>query len=258
MNKMVRTGFIAGILSLVSLAAATVADAQSEAPRPAKQYWSYAGVFGTFDRAALQRGFQVYKEVCSACHSLNQVYYRNLAALGFSDAEIKAIAAEYTVMDGPNDQGEMFERPARPSDRFKSPFPNDEAARNANNGALPPDLSLIVKARHGGPDYIYGLLTSYGNPPPGMNMPAGMNYNALFPGHMIAMPPPLSEGAVTFADNTPATVSQMAHDVTTFLAWAAEPETEERKRIGLKVMLFLVLMTGVFYALKRKVWAEVH
>ena len=263
MNKMVRTGVTACVLGLaslglISLTTATPAHAAAEGPHPAKQYWSYAGVFGTFDRAALQRGFQVYKEVCSACHAMSHLHYRNLAALGFSDAEIKALAAEATVMDGPNDQGEMYERPGRASDRFKAPFPNDLAARAANNGAHPPDLSLIVKARHGGADYIYGLLTGYGNPPSGLNMPAGMNYNAMFPGHMIAMPPPLTEGGVTFADDTAATVPQMARDVTTFLAWAAEPETEERKRSGLKVMLFLLLMTGVLYALKRKVWADVH
>lgn len=258
MSKMVRTGIMACVLGLASLAAPTAVRAQNETPHPAKQYWSFAGVFGTFDRAALQRGYQVYKEVCSACHAMNQLYFRNLAALGFSEAEIKALAAGYTVTDGPNDQGEMFERPARPSDHFKAPFANELASRAANNGAYPPDLSLIIKARHGGADYVYGLLTSYGNPPANMTMPSGMNYNMMFPGQMIAMPPPLSEGSVTFADNTPATVPQMAKDVTTFLAWAAEPEMEERKRSGIKVMLFLLLMTGVFYALKRKVWADVH
>jgi ubiquinol-cytochrome c reductase cytochrome c1 subunit len=257
MISMLRTGAVACVLGLASLTA-TVALAASEEQKPPKQDWSFQGPLGTYDRAALQRGFQVYKEVCAACHSMNQLYYRNLESLGFSDAEIKAIAAEYTVIDGPNDQGEMFERPARPSDHFKAPFPNDKAAAFANNGATPPDLSLIIKARHGGADYTYGLLTAYKEPPPTMQMPAGMNYNEMFPGHMIAMPPPLSEGSVTYADGTPATVPQMARDVTTFLSWAAEPEMESRKRIGLKVLAYLLLMAGVLYAYKRKVWAAVH
>jgi ubiquinol-cytochrome c reductase cytochrome c1 subunit len=257
MISMLRTGAVACVLGFASLTA-TVALAASEEPKLQKQEWSFQGPFGTYDRAALQRGFQVYKEVCAACHSMNQLYYRNLAALGFSDAEIKAIAAEYTVIDGPNDQGEMFERPARPSDRFKAPFPNEKAAAAANNGATPPDLSLITKARHGGPDYIYSLLTGYKEPPPNMQMPSGMSYNEMFHGHLIAMPPPLSDGAVTYADGTPATVPQMARDVTSFLAWAAEPEMETRKRIGLKVLAYLLLMAGVLYAYKRKVWAAVH
>jgi ubiquinol-cytochrome c reductase cytochrome c1 subunit len=257
MISTLRTGIAACVLGFASLTAAA-AFAASEEPTPPKQNWSFQGPLGTFDRAALQRGFQVYKEVCSACHAMNQLYYRNLAALGFSDAEIKAIAAEYTVTDGPNDQGEMFERPARPSDHFKAPFPNDKAAAASNNGAAPPDLSLIVKARHGGADHVFAVVTGYEPPPAGMQVPAGMNYNEYFPGHMIAMPPPLSEGAVTFADGTPATVPQMAHDVTTFLSWAAEPEMETRKRIGLKVLAFLLLMAGVLYAYKRKVWAAVH
>jgi ubiquinol-cytochrome c reductase cytochrome c1 subunit len=257
MISMLRTGAVVCVLGFASLTA-TFAFAASEEPKPPKQNWSFQGPLGTYDRAALQRGFQVYKEVCSACHSMHQLYYRNLEALGFSDAEIKAIAAEYTVMDGPNDQGEMFERPARPSDRFKAPFPNDKAAAASNNGATPPDLSLIIKARHGGADYIDALLTGYSNPPAGVAVPSGMNFNEYFPGHLIAMPPPLSEGGVTFADGTPATVPQMARDVTNFLSWAAEPEMEERKRMGLKVIAYLLLMAGVLYAVKRKVWATVH
>jgi ubiquinol-cytochrome c reductase cytochrome c1 subunit len=152
----------------------------------------------------------------------------------------------------------MFERPARPSDHFVPPFPNPQAARAANNGALPPDLSLIVKARKGGADYIYGLLTGFTEPPAGLQIAEGMNYNKVFPGHQIAMPPPLSEGAVTYADGTPATVEQMAHDVATFLAWTAEPELDARKRMGVKTILFLIVLTGMLYAVKRKVWAEVH
>ena len=255
MITMFRAGALACILGLATLTSAAHAASGTE---PAKQAWSFNGPLGTYDRAALQRGYQIYKEGCAACHSMNQLYFRNLAALGFSEAEIKAIASEYTVMDGPNDQGEMFERPARPSDHFKSPFANEKAAAAANNGATPPDLSLITKARHGGPDYLYGLLTGYTTPPATMQMPSGMTYNKMFPGHMIAMPAPLSDGQVTFADNTPATVRQMARDVTTFLSWAAEPEMEARKRMGLKVMAYLLLLAGVMIALKKKVWSKVH
>jgi ubiquinol-cytochrome c reductase cytochrome c1 subunit len=254
MIKMVRAGVAACV---VGLAVLTTASA-TEAPEPPHQNWSFEGPLGTFDRAALQRGYPIYKEVCSACHSMNQLYYRNLAALGFNDAEIKALAAEATVTDGPNDQGEMFERPGRPSDHFKAPFPNAKAASAANNGAAPPDLSLIIKALHGGADFVYALLNGYTNPPAGVKVPEGMNYNQMFPGHMIAMPPPLSEGGVTFADGTVASVPQMAHDVVTFLTWASEPEMEQRKRIGLKVMAYLLLMAGVLFALKRKIWRDVH
>src|SRR6266851_3933794 len=195
----------------VTLGLATAAFAE-EAKLPSER-WSFDGVFGTYDRAALQRGFQVYKEVCSACHAVKELYYRDLTALGFSEEEVKALAAQVQVTDAePNDQGEMVQRPGRPSDPIVRPFANDKAARAANNGALPPDLALITKAREGGPDYIFGLLTGYA-------------------------PPPANEGAVTFADNTPATAKQMAHDVVTFLSWAAEPNLEERHRTGVKVMV---------------------
>jgi ubiquinol-cytochrome c reductase cytochrome c1 subunit len=162
------------------------------------------------------------------------------------------------VTDGPNDNGEMFERPGRPSDRFKPPFPNDNAARAANNGALPPDLSLIVKARQGGADYIYGVLTGYADPPPDVKLTEGMYYNKYFPGHQIAMPQPLTDDRVTYADGTKATLSQEAHDVVTFLAWAAEPELETRKQLGVKVLLFLIVLSGLLFAVKRKVWKDVH
>ncbi len=196
--------------------------------------------------------------MCAGCHSLSLLAYRHLAGIGFDEEAIKAIAAQDTVTDGPNDEGEMFERPARPADRVKAPFPNPQAARAANNGALPPDLSLITKARKGGADYVYALMTGYVEPPAEVTVQEGMNYNAYFPGHQIAMPAPLSEDAVTYADGTPASVEQMAHDVTTFLAWAAEPEMEARKRMGVKTILFLIVLTGLFYAVKRKVWADVH
>jgi ubiquinol-cytochrome c reductase cytochrome c1 subunit len=213
---------------------------------------------GTFDRAAAQRGFQVYREVCSACHSVDYLAFRNLTALGFSADEVAAVAAEYTVTDGPDDTGEMFERPARPADPIPPPYPNPEAARAANGGALPPDLSLITKARAGGADYVYSLMVGYGEAPAGEAPREGLNYNNYFPGHWIAMPPPLSDGQVSYTDGTEATVPQMAEDVATFLTWAGEPTLEQRKQSGLKVMLFLIVLTGLTYATMRKVWADAH
>jgi ubiquinol-cytochrome c reductase cytochrome c1 subunit len=242
--------------ALIGLAAESVQAAET-ATLPV-EHWSFQGIFGTFDRAALRRGFQVYREVCSACHSMNLLHYRNLQEIGFSEDEVKQIAASVQVTDGPNDAGEMYERPGRPSDTFKAPFPNEQAARAANNGALPPDLSLIVKARAGGADYLHAILAGYGEPPPDLKLAEGMNYNKYFPGHQIAMPPPLSEGAVTYADGTKATVDQMAFDVANFLAWAAEPTLEERHYTGVKTVLFLIVLTALLYAVKRKVWAEVH
>ena len=220
--------------------------------------WSFSGIFGQFDRGAMQRGLQVYREVCSGCHGLRFIAFRNLEALGYGEDEIKAIAADYSIVDGPNEEGEMFERPGRPPDRFPSPFPNDKAAAASNNGAVPPDLSLIVKARTGGADYIHGLLTGYADPPADLEILEEQNYNLYFPGNVTAMAPPLFEDAVEYGDGTPATAEQMATDVTTFLAWAAEPEMEERKSMGIGVMLFLLVFTGVLYAVKRKVWADLH
>jgi ubiquinol-cytochrome c reductase cytochrome c1 subunit len=254
---MLKCAFAAGALSAVVLLAPALARAADETALP-RQEWSFDGVFGTYDRASLQRGFQVYKEVCSVCHPVKHLYFRDLDEIGYSEDEVKAIAAGYQVSDGPNDEGQMYQRPGRPSDPIPGPFPNDQAARAANNGALPPDQSLIVKARSGGPNYVYAILTGYKEAPAGLKMPEGMNYNEYFPGHQIAMPPPLSDNAVTFSDGTPATVPQMAHDVTSFLAWAAEPNLDDRHRIGLKVILFLVVGAGVFYAAKRKIWAPIH
>jgi ubiquinol-cytochrome c reductase cytochrome c1 subunit len=249
-------------LVLVAAAAAAVSLGTASAAEDAKlpsEHWSFDGVFGTYDRAALQRGFQVYKEVCSACHAVKELYYRDLGDLGFSADEVKALASQVQVTDAePNDQGEMVQRPGRPSDPIARPFPNDQAARAANNGALPPDLALITKAREGGADYVFGILNGYAPPPADIKMGEGMNYNLYFPGHQIAMPPPLNEGAVTFADGTPASVKQMAHDVVSFLSWAAEPTLEQRKRTGVKVMIFLLICAGVFYAVKRKIWADLH
>src|SRR5215467_2349834 len=247
------------VVFLVGLSLAGFGVRADEAPGIPHQQWSFEGVFGTYDRAAAQRGFQVYKEVCSACHPVKHLFFRDLAELGYNEDEVKAIASTYQVTnEEPNDQGQMFQRSARPFDPIPGPFPNDQAARPANNGALPPDLSMIVKARDGGPDYVFGILTGYKEPPPKFNLLPGMNYNQHFPGHQIAMPPPLSDNAVTFADGTSATVPQMAHDVVTFLTWAAEPNLEVRHRTGFKVMLFLIVTVGIFYAAKRKIWAAVH
>lgn len=220
--------------------------------------WSFDGPFGTFDRAALQRGLQVYREICSGCHGLKYVAFRNLADLGYSADEIKAFASEALIVDGPNEDGEMFEREGRPSDHFPSPFPNDKAAAAANGGAVPPDLSLMVKARFGGADYVVALLTGYEDPPGDFQLLEGLNYNAYFPGHQIAMVPPIDDDAVEYADGTEATREQIATDVASFLAWTAEPELERRKRSGVMFLLFLVFATGIAYAAKKKIWSDLH
>lgn len=256
LKKTIKTLAVLGALSWgLAMAHPVLASEGVQFPQ---RHWQHKGMLGTYDQAALQRGFQVYKEVCSACHSLKLLSYRNLADLGYSPAQIKALAAEYTVTDGPNDQGEMFERPARPADHFKPPFANDQAARATNNGALPPDFSLIVKARAGGEDYIHALLTGYGDAPAGAEIPPGMNWNKYFPGHLIAMSAPLTDGQVSYADGTVASVEQMASDVSTFLAWASEPHLEQRNRLGLEVMIFLAAFSFVMYRIKRKVWSDVH
>jgi ubiquinol-cytochrome c reductase cytochrome c1 subunit len=247
---------LAGALAAAVLA--PLAARAQEAPRPPHQSWSFNGIFGAFDRAAAQRGFLVYSQVCSTCHSLNLLAYRDLDGLGFTPDEIKAFAAQVQIEDGPNDQGKMFERPGKPSDRFKPPFPNPQAARATLNGALPPDLSVVVKAREYGPDYVFGILTGFKDPPAGFKLMDGMNYDEYFPGHQIAMPPPLQDGAVSYADGTKATLDQEARDVVNFLAWAADPNLEERHRTGIRVIIFLILFSGVLYAVKRRVWADVH
>jgi ubiquinol-cytochrome c reductase cytochrome c1 subunit len=250
---------ISGAAALILAASAPRVSAQiAETPEPVHIQWHHDGLFGTFDRATAQRGFQVYREVCSACHGLTFVAFRNLTNLGFSEEQVEALAAQYTVTDGPNDEGEMFERPARPSDPIPPPYPNPQAARAANGGALPPELSLITKARAGGTDYVYSILTGYEEPPADVQAQEGLYYNAFFAGHWIAMPPPLSDGAVSYADGTEATVPQMASDVATFLTWAGEPTLEQRKQVGLKVTLFLIVFTGLTYATMRKVWSHLH
>jgi ubiquinol-cytochrome c reductase cytochrome c1 subunit len=222
-----------------------------------KQEFSFDGPFGTFDRAAAQRGFQIYNQVCSNCHSMKLGYYRNLEGIGVPADMIKTIAAEKMVPTIADD-GTPAERPATPADHFRSPYPNEKAARAALNGALPPDLSVIEKARAGGATYIADLLQGYGDPPPGMKIGDGLYYNKYFPGNQIAMPQPLQADAVTYADGTKATLEQEAHDVATFLTYMANPEMEQRKRIGVKAVIFLLLMTGVTYAVKRQVWSDVH
>jgi ubiquinol-cytochrome c reductase cytochrome c1 subunit len=247
-----------GLLAILIALGAAPALAAEDAIELLKSSWSFEGVFGTFDRAAAQRGFKVYNEVCKTCHALSLLSYRNLGALGFSEDEVKAIAAGYEVEDGPNDQGEMFKRPARPSDHFAKPFPNEKAARAGNNGAYPPDLTLITKARASGPNYVFSLLQGYGDAPPGVTIGEGMNYNKYFPGHQIAMPQPLQPNQVTFDDGTPGSLPEEAHDIAMFLAWAAEPELEARHRVGLEAILFLIVLTAMLYAVKRKIWADVH
>jgi len=261
-KTMFRSKIAVATLALVMLSAVNLAPASAKVEvELEKQNWSFNGIFGTYDRGALQRGYQVYKEVCAACHSLNLMAYRNLSQPGgpeFSKAQVKVLAAEADVQDGPNDDGEMFDRPGKPSDRFVSPYPNDEAARAANGGALPPDLSLIIKARRDGANYLYSLLTGYEDEPPaGVKVRDGMNYNPFFSGSQIAMPPPLSEESVEYSDGTKPTVENMSKDVVTFLAWASEPHMEERKSLGLKVLIYLIILAGLLYATTKKLWTGI-
>ncbi len=232
----------------------------AEMVEPIKVDWSFKGLTGTFDRASLQRGFQVYKEVCASCHSMQYLSYRNLGEPGgpeFSELEVKAIAASFEIDDGPNDQGEMFTRPGRPSDKFKSPYPNVQAATAANGGAYPPDMSVLVKARKGGANYIYSVLVGYEDPPEGVTLDEGVYYNKYMIGNKIKMPNNLSDGLVEYSDGTQSTVDQMAKDVTTFLAWAAEPELEERHRTGVKVIIYLILLTVLVYLSMKKIWSRI-
>jgi ubiquinol-cytochrome c reductase cytochrome c1 subunit len=250
--------FLAAALVTAGLGMCIPADAAENGVELRSMGWPHNGLFGTFDRSAAQRGFQVYREVCSACHGLKYIAFRHLEQIGFNEEQVRALAAEYTVQDGPNDDGEMFERPGVPSDFIPSPYPNEQAARVANGGALPPDLSLITKARADGVDYLFSLLTGYEDPPEGFALADGMNYNRYFPGHQIAMPMPLSDDQVSYADGSSATIDQMAADVTEFLTWTAEPNLEARKQTGLKVMLFLIVLTALLYAAKRRIWADAH
>jgi ubiquinol-cytochrome c reductase cytochrome c1 subunit len=237
--------------------------------------WSFAGPFGTFDRGQLQRGLKVYVETCSACHSMNLVPFRSLVALGYSEDQVKTLAAEYEVEDGPNDEGDMFTRAAIPADYFPSPFPNDAAAAASNNGAVPPDFSLLAKARYAergfpqfvfdiftgynesGPNYIYSLLTGYQEAPAGVEVPENAHFNPYFlAGSALAMAPPLSDGQITYDDGSPETLDQYSKDVAAFMMWAAEPHMEERKRTGFMVMVFLLIFSSLMYLTKKAIYAN--
>ena len=246
---------------LMSLPVSSAAMAAGKDVEIEAQDWTFGPPFGYYDQAQLQRGFRVYKQVCAVCHAMRLVSYRNLGEPGgprFSPEAVEILASQSQITDGPDDTGQMFERPGRPSDRFRSPYPNEQAARAANNGAYPPDLSVMAKARAGGPDYIYALLTGYVQPPAGFKMSQGMHYNAAFPGHQIAMPNVLVEGSIPYTDGTPPTVSNYAKDVSAFLMWTAEPKLEERYKVGARVMIFLLVFAVIMYLSKRAVWARLH
>ena len=273
MKKILKT-LAFGCAGIVLGATATLAENQETAKGIS---YSFEGPFGTYDKAQLQRGYKVYKEVCSNCHSLRFISFRNLAdhgGPGFSDKQVEALAATFTVKDGPGNDGEMFDRPGLPSDRFPAPFANEQAAASANGGAVPPDLSLITKFRPGwfgtinqlingvgGPQYVYSVLTGYEEPSADIakEMPEGKHYNPYFAnGHFISMPPPLSDGQVTFDDGAPNTVDDMARDVSAFLAWTAEPKMEERKSLGFMVMIYLAVLASLLYFVKKKIWRDQH
>lgn len=235
-----------------------VAQAAGDAPKPPTHEWSFNGPFGYYDKAAMQRGYKIYREVCASCHSMKHMYFRNLEALGYNENQIKNIASEYSVQDGPDDEGEMFDRPAKPSDGFPAPFANDKAAAYANDGAVPPDLSLITKARMNGPDYLYALMTGYQEPPHGADVVEGKHWNKYFPGHNISMAPPLSDDLVAYEDGSAQTVEQYSKDLVQFMMYAADPHMEARKKAGFRVILFLLVFAGIMYAVKKKIWAELH
>jgi ubiquinol-cytochrome c reductase cytochrome c1 subunit len=272
----------ASLAAMLFSGAALAAEAGH--PEIARQPWAFSGFTGQFDKAQLQRGFQVYKEVCSNCHGLDRLSFRNLVQPGgpeFPEAAVKQLAAEWPnqITDGPNAEGKMFERPPLLSDPIRGPYHNDNEARAAQNGALPPDLSLIAKARgvernpswwihpflmlgdilksyqEGGADYVYALLTDFSDPPAGFQLVEGKYYNKAFPGHQIAMPPPLADGAVTYQDGTPPTLDNYSRDVVAFLSWAADPSLDQRKRIGWQVILYLIVTTGLLYLGKKRIWS---
>jgi ubiquinol-cytochrome c reductase cytochrome c1 subunit len=271
---------IGGLTTVVAVAQEKMPAAETATPtypikEPREQKWTFAGPFGYYDKQQLQRGLKVYAEVCSACHSMNLVPFRTLTNLGYSDAQIKTFAANYETQDGPNPQGEMYTRKALPSDHFPAPFANPEAAAAANNGAVPPDMSLLAKAREiergfprfvfdiftqyqeNGPDYIYSLLTGYEEPPAGFQLPPGSHYNPYFhAAPSFAMPKPLSDGQVTYDDGSPQTVDQYSKDVSSFLMWAAEPHMEARKHMGFMVIIFLLIFTVLIYLTKRSIYAR--
>ena len=256
LNRIILTIFISIITTL------SFADSQhshGSNTNYLKTDWSFKGIFGTFDRSTLQRGYQVYQEVCSGCHSIQHLSYRNLSEKGgpeFTVEETKAIAAQFEIEDGPNSDGEMFMRPARLADKFSKPYPNIEASTAANGGAYPPDMSVLTKARAGGADYIYSLLLGYEEAPTGFELDDGVYYNKYMPGNKIKMSAPLMDDIVSYADGTQATSAQMAKDVTTFLVWAAEPHLESQHRMGFKAILYLIVLLTLVYMSKQKVWSR--
>ena len=267
--KSISSSLFAGIILLAcsgtfsTIAVAAGAQKESactprELPAIPERKWSFQGIFGHYDHDSALRGFEVYKGVCASCHSLNLFAFRNLAALGATEEEIKGVAQEFEVPAAPNDDGEIVARKALPSDHFPKPYPNLKAAAAANGGAIPPDLSLIVKARADLEAHVPKILGGYMSPPAGCDIPEGRYYNAYFPGYQISMAPPLLADAVTYNDGTPATVEQMTVDINNFLAFVAEPKLEERKQTGLKVLIFLIILTVLLYLAKREVWRKVH
>ena len=250
------------ILYLVTLLLAVTNQANSaEKVDLLKTNWSFKGLFGKFDRGSLQRGYQVYTEVCASCHSMKYVSYRNLFESGgpeFTKEEAKTIAAKFEVTDGPNSDGEMFTRPAKLSDKFVKPYENEKAAQAANGGAYPPDMSVLAKARNGGVDYIYSVLLGYEDPPSGVALDDGVYYNKYMYGNNIKMAEPLSDGLVEYSDGTNASKEQMAKDVTTFLMWAAEPHLEARHKMGFKAILYLIILTILVYFSMKKIWSRIE
>ncbi len=267
-----------GGLTGATVTAAVAQEAGTE-PLPAHESWSFSGPFGTYDTAQLQRGYQIYRQVCSNCHAAKFMSFRNLAEAGgpgFSDSQVKALSSTFKVQDGPDDSGNMYERPGRPSDPFPSPFANEQAARAANGGALPPDMSTLAKARsfeqgglwflvdpftqyqEEGPDYIHALLNGYKDAPPkDFKLPEGKYYNVYFPGHAISMPPPLSDGLVDYSDGSPKTVEQYSKDIAAYLQWMSEPKLDQRKQTGFKAVIFLAIFASLLFLIKRRIWAGV-
>ena len=250
------------ILSLIIVFLATpLSSYAAEKVEYLKTDWSFKGLFGKFDRGALQRGYQVYTEVCASCHSMKYLSYRNLSEKGgpeFTEQQAKAIAASFDVTDGPNSDGEMFTRPGKLSDKFVMPYENVKAAQAANGGAYPPDMSVLVKARGGGVDYIYSLLQGYEDPPAGIILDEGVHYNKYMYGNKIKMSNPLSDGLVEYSDGTNATVEQMSKDVTTFLMWTAEPHLETRHKMGFKAIVYLIILTILVYFSMKRIWSRVE
>ena len=250
------------ILSLIIVFLATpLSSYAAEKVEYLKTDWSFKGLFGKFDRGALQRGYQVYTEVCASCHSMKYLSYRNLSEKGgpeFTEQQAKAIAASFDVTDGPNSDGEMFTRPGKLSDKFVMPYENVKAAQAANGGAYPPDMSVLVKARGGGVDYIYSLLQGYEDPPVGITLDEGVHYNKYMYGNKIKMSNPLSDGLIEYSDGTNATVEQMSKDVTTFLMWTAEPHLETRHQMGFKAILYLIILTILVYFSMKRIWSRVE